>query len=365
MPYFEIRKIAALEGPPGSSVRLLTALSVLLAALLFLACFPAGVSATVKGRCKDCHEMHSDSASPALTKGCLGCHAMDPAGTRDIIKIGNSPTPQVLHNMENGDLAGGNFYYVADDFDPDYGKGHNVVGISQLQPPPMDAPPGFIGSVMIPGGKGPTRWPDRQELTCAGTWGCHGDRTIEDPYKAIYGAHHEDDSVIDGSTVGKSYRFLFGIKGAEHRDWEYQATPADHNGYKGDSAHMTMDTISYLCGECHARFHPSIFLGGMAVGRHNPWHRHPTDVDFGSVHPGFTGSEYESYMIYSLETPVAFEDPTGKEVDVDGESIIMCMSCHRAHASPYLDSLRWDYTDMVAGDHRTGNNGCFTCHTLK
>jgi predicted CXXCH cytochrome family protein len=229
----------------------------------------------------------------------------------------------------------------------------------------MDEPPGFIGSVLIPGGKGPTRWLERQELTCAGTWGCHGDRTIEDPYEAIYGAHHEDDGELDGSTVGKSYRFLYGIKGAEDDDWEYQATPSRHNGYKGDPDHKTMDTISYLCGECHAQFHPSIFLGGTETGSLDAWHRHPTDVAFGSIHRVFVGSEYQSYMIYSLEAPVAFEEPTGQESDVNAESIIMCMSCHRAHASPNQDSLRWDYTEMVAGETRSGNNGCFACHTRK
>ncbi|MGD2080437.1 MAG: hypothetical protein PVJ36_04845, partial [Nitrospirota bacterium] len=159
MPYFESRGIAATAEPSGSAVKRLCVLAGLLVVLALLAFLPASVSATVKGKCKDCHAMHSDSPSPELTRGgCIGCHALDPAGTRSIVVIGNSPVPQVLHHMENGDLAGGNFYYVADAYNPEYGKGHNVAGISQLQPPPMDEPPGFIGSVLIPGGKGPTRW---------------------------------------------------------------------------------------------------------------------------------------------------------------------------------------------------------------
>jgi hypothetical protein len=361
MPYVKEREIASGKGPEVAGIL------CLLLVLIFLVCLPPAARATVEGRCEDCHAMHSEDPSPALTVGgCLECHAMDPDGTNNIVVIGQSRVPQVLHHMENGDLAAGNFYYVADSYNPDYGRGHNLVGISQQEPPPMDVPPGFIGSVMLPGGQGPLRWLDRQELTCAGTWGCHGDRTIEDPYEAIYGAHHEDDSEIDGTTVGKSYRFLYGIKGAEHEDWEYLATISNHNGYKGDPNRKMMDTISYLCGECHGQFHPNPFLGGMEVGGMDLWHRHPTDVAFGDVHTGYVGSEYESYIIYSLEAPVAFDDPTGREDTVDGNSIIMCLSCHRAHASPYQDILRWDYTDMIAGDvPGKRNGGCFTCHVKK
>ncbi|GAB4388381.1 MAG: hypothetical protein Kow0025_07320 [Thermodesulfovibrionales bacterium] len=364
MPHFESREIdpGARGGGEGGLAPFLSAVLV----LLLVAVLPASAWATVKGRCKDCHEMHSSSPSPELTRGgCLGCHAVDPAGDRNIVVIGQSPVPQILHHMEDGDLAAGNFYYVDERFTPDYGRGHNVAGISQQEDPPMDRPVGFIGSVVIPGGLGPDRWDHEQQLTCAGTYGCHGNRTIEDPYEAIYGAHHEDDSEIDGSTVGKSYRFLYGIKGAEHDAWEYQATFDNHNGYKGDEGHETMDTISYLCGECHAVFHPNSLLGGVRSVGETVWHRHPTDISFGSIHSGYVGSEFQAYIVYNMEAPVAYIEPTGRESVVDENSVIMCLSCHRAHASPYQDMLRWDYTEMEAGRSRPGNGGCFACHTRK
>ena len=338
------------------------------------------VDARVKGRCKDCHSMHysyeggemtyGDIAGPfpALTEGgCLGCHGQTPYGTENIITIGKARVPQVLHNMENGDLAAGNFYYVADGYNPVYSKGHNLKGISLQEDPPMDVPPAFMRSVIIPGGLGPADWPGQQQLTCAGTWGCHGDRTIEDPYKAIYGAHHTDDSVIDGSTAGRSYRFLYGITGKEHRDWEYLATINNHNGYKGDMTHSSMDTISYLCGECHAKFHPHSNLGGIReVGQayNSMWFRHPADIAFSAIHVNFAGSEYQGYVRYSLEAPVAYSRPTGGEEVVDMDSIVMCLSCHRAHASPYPDILRWDYNNMFVRNGLPGA-GCLTCHTSK
>ena len=330
------------------------AVSVLWLVLSMLCPAPAG--AMVTGTCQFCHS--------GDVSNCIGCHAQNASGTQNILPVPNGGgIPQVLHHMSGGDLAGGNFYYVADGYNPDYSKGHNVAGISTKQSPPMDAPPGFKGSVIITGGVGPVTWTTTKQLTCSGTWGCHGDRTIEDPYQSIYGAHHTDDSVIDGASVGTSYRFLYGVKGKEHKTWEYQATVDNHNGYQGDRNYSSMNTISYLCGECHAAYHLHPNLGGSTqVGFGTPWLRHPADIALGNV-AGYSSSEFSGYMNYDLDTPVAFTNPTGTETVVDGNSIVMCLSCHRAHASPYKSMLRWDYSAISAG---TGpQKGCITCHTQK
>lgn len=341
---------------------------------------PTDVNAKAKGRCKDCHSMHYSKEGSEVTYasrqgpfpsmtigGCLGCHGQNPSGARNIIVQGRMRIPQIIHAMGNGDLAGGNYYYVADGYNPDYSKGHNVRGISLQKTPPMNIPPGFLESVTIPGGSGPSSWPSFRQLACAGTYGCHGNRTIEDEFGAMHGAHHEDDSAIDGSTVGKSYRFLFGIAGKEHKDWEYLAAADNHNGYKGDQTHDSMSTISYLCGECHGKFHPHPNLGGSSEVGHaynSLWRRHPSDISFAGVHGGYIGSEYQGYVQYNLESPVAYQNPAGNEATVDVDSIIMCLSCHRAHASPYPDILRWDYSKAEAGGGDTGK-GCLVCHTKK
>jgi predicted CXXCH cytochrome family protein len=346
-----------------------------LCAVLFVSHFLSlDADARVAGRCKDCHYVRSGNSGAIDRYGtlpendCLECHGHDPTGAGSIGTKGKTRFPQVIHLMQDNDLAAGNFYYVADGFNPDYSRGHNIVGISRPQDPPMNMPPGFMKNVLIPGGAGPAFWRDGRQMNCSGTWGCHGNRTIEDPHKAIAGAHHEDDDTIDGSTVGKSYRFLYGIKGKEHPAWEYLATPADHNGYKGSIDAGGMDTISYFCGECHAAFHPNPNLGGKDDAGRSDYrdarHRHPVDIGFNSVRGGFANSEYEGYVKYSLEVPVAFDEPAGGDDATGSGSVVMCLSCHRAHASPYPSILRWDYSEMTAGAGKPGA-GCFMCHTKK
>ena len=189
------------------------------------------------------------------------------------------------------------------------------------------------------------------------------------------GAHHTDDSTIDGSTVGKSYRFLNGIVGMEDSDWEFTNSSSDHNQYMGkDRLNDTDDastdsttsdgSISYLCSQCHGDFHDgSDNVDGGTWG--SPWVRHPTDFDMNDA----TGTEYGSYggasNDYNPNVPLASDVVSAVKSQVlqgDGDAIVMCLSCHRAHGSPYESILRWDFRGWpgVAGTY-----GCYTCHTTK
>jgi predicted CXXCH cytochrome family protein len=367
--------------PPVSSMGGIFLFIFSAAVIAFSLCFSVAPSeARVKGKCKDCHTMHNSYEGKAMTYGnqtgpflvltkggCVGCHGQNPDGAANIITLGKTRIPQIIHRRDKGDLASGNYSYVADGYSPDYTKGHNVKGISMQEKHPMDKPPGFLAGVVIPEGEGPAYWPAQNQLDCSGTWGCHGNRKEENSYKALYGAHHTDDSALDGTSVGKSYRFLSGITGTEHDDWEYLASPDRHNGYKGDPGHNSLNTISYLCGQCHARFHPNANLGGSKEVGHaynSAWRKHPADIAFSTVHGGYAGSEYQEYVLYNLIAPVAYLEPQGTEKAVDANSIVMCLSCHRAHSSPFPDILRWEYNNNASTIGNTGF-GCIVCHTRK
>lgn len=325
--------------------------------------------AAITGSCASCHTMHYSqngtqlstwgSSGPykyCLINGCLGCHT----GTND----GN--TPYVYTSGGGGIwLAGGNFY--GDDTNDT--TVHNVAGIALGDDGIITGsprPPGFIASVALPlpaTGTGPASWAGTQQVTCAGEYGCHGDRTVtSSELAAIKGAHHSNTDInnTDPSTIGGSYRFLYGIGGAEDSNWEYSVSSDDHNGYFGATAYSSTDTISYLCGECHGNFHAHSNLGDTAeVGSDSPWLRHPSDVLL-------SGGEYAAYDTYSTEAPVALATPSTSQQSTAGSAIVMCLSCHRAHGSNQPDLLRWDYGNMIAGNAGSyAGTGCFRCHSEK
>jgi hypothetical protein len=352
-------------------------------------CFPLLSEATVTGDCSNCHTMHNsqggqpmnfnEGSTPnkVLLRGdCIGCHGQNPSGTQNIILLGN--IPQVLLSASATPLAGGNFKYL----ETDDNRGHNVIDIGNSEDNTnMFPPPGDQHSSGIL----------QANFTCSGKYGCHGDRTIEDKLSSIKGAHHTVDSVLkfgsinevnQGGGVGLSYRFLKGVKGGEDSDWQATTGPTNHNEYKGatsmGSSSLTNpanNTISGLCAECHGYFHGT---ESSNIGGASPWLRHPTDI----ILPGNSAKEYRLYNggtgtnnPYSLFAPVARlnipNEANGFINPGTDDAIVMCLSCHGAHASPYFKMVRWDYKGWPATgadgcDPETGKHGCCNvCHTSK
>jgi predicted CXXCH cytochrome family protein len=342
--------------------------------------------AVIDGPCVDCHTMHNsqdgtsmnfdNSATPneiLLRADCFGCHAR---GINQNIDPSNG-APQVLHN-DATDLAAGNFAYITgfggkSRITADQNSaGHNVIdlGATYKETVLSSAPPDTHPNSTF-----------TDVFTCAGRYGCHGFRPTVGScagLPCIKGSHHQNvDGKIDTATEDyNSYRFLRGVKGLEDSDWQASTGPTDHNEYFGantpisgvdcgnckatihSSAYLRPlnNTISGFCGTCHKDFH---FLEGIGGNTSSPFKRHPTDV----VLKG--SGEYASYTSYSLEAPVArptVYDTPSSTVN-PGTDVVMCLSCHSPHATPYADILRWDYTTMIAGGSGTG--GCFTCHTKK
>ena len=96
--------------------------------------------------------------------------------------------------------------------------------------------------------------------------------------------------------------------------------------------------------------------------------RHPSDY----VIPD--KGEYSGYTSYKVSAPVGrhfsnFDYGSGytvSDVVEPGTDMVMCTSCHMAHASPYESILRFDYIQQVAGNATTGlGEGCLACHTTK
>lgn len=340
--------------------------------------------AKVTGPCSNCHTMHNSQGGqpmtfnlsltpePCLLRGnCIGCHGQNPGGSQNIIPLGN--IPQVLH-ASTTDLAGGNFAYITGNKTRGTGTdsntaGHNVIDIGTNETI-LTSPPGDQHGTGI----------TNNNFTCSGANGCHGDRTVSDKLLSLKGAHHTDDSVLkfgsinidaQGVSTALSYRFLKGVKGGEDTNWQATFGPTDHNEYFGDTIMGTSsatapanNTISGLCAECHGYYHGTT---NSEVGSASPWYRHPTDISLPS------SGEYIAYTTYNLIAPVArtsgwsgwsgggSASSTVTPSDAT-DDIVMCLSCHRSHASPYFKMMRWDYKGWPgSGD----TNGCNVCHTSK
>ncbi len=380
-------------------MRARTAWSLVLLCVVF---FPwSSCWGKVRGLCSNCHTMHNSqngssmaysfngtaysadqSPNRALLRyDCAGCHS-DTGSTPYKGTVNKIP---VVNNVADPGgqgagytLSGGNFYWVT----TDDSKGHNVKsipGVGQDANLLSYTPPGWDNSISGNGQVANGDTPDwLSQLTCAGTYGCHGVHTTTDVFTAISGSHHGNDDpdgngIVDGQsgggvgyTVATSYRFLYGIRGIEDSDWEYTASPSDHNQYYAVDGATSSDTetISYLCAECHGTFHAS--SGSSNVGTASPWLRHPTDYDMNNV----SSKEYGEYPgngtgTYSLLAPVGSNNLAGgvrsTVLTSTGDAIVTCISCHRAHGSPNSAILRWNYKAWPGA----GTNGCAVCHTSK
>ncbi|MFH1148023.1 MAG: cytochrome c3 family protein [Pseudomonadota bacterium] len=358
-------------------LRLANTKSILILVLLgvFLFCpYSDQPSAKINGSCAYCHTMHnsqrdipntfdgSSNPNPCLTKGdCKGCHAQ--RKTEYVVTLGTVRIPQVYHSNPSYDLAGGNFGYIdgTKGSSPSSTKGHNVVAaITSLTGETLARPPGAEMDTGI----------TNSNFTCAGQYGCHGDRNNKGNAAAsMKGAHHGESSTLDGSTVARSYRFLKGVKGIENNDsvWGWQNyDTGSSNRYKGanmpDPDATTVfpgasGTISGFCSECHGKFHGP---GENGHGSSAAWLRHPTDTLLPNT------GEYLSYdpvNAFDGTVPVAYMDPT---TPTRSTAVVMCLSCHGAHGTNFSYLLRWDYSNMIAGNGgQYAETGCFKCHRDK
>ena len=358
----------------------LNTLTIILAAVAMVAAFSCPAMAKVAGVCGNCHTMHNSQGGthmminttidgteggthgggyPALTRGtCVGCHTGSNTGSNATPYVYNTGT--VTYGTDT--LAGGNFKWVV----TDDATGHNVSGI-----------PGMAADVALSAAPG-----DSFGLGCSS--GCHA--TLFEPEDGgvaldtgCQGCHLEPKHHAPQQTAGDPalaangyFRFLAGhmsgagagVEGIEDSDWQYTNSAADHNEYlglagthtgAGGFTNISGNTMTAYCTGCHGNFHTQEDGNG-------DWIRHPSDA----VLP--TSGEYAAYTAYDPIAPVARPSLTtigATETVVPGTDMVMCLSCHRAHGSPYDDLLRWDYDDMVAGGGGADGTGCFVCHTAK
>ena len=309
----------------------------------------------VTGRCDNCHTMHNSQgginmavnetndavATPyahLTLSSCVGCHFT--ATSIDAPKIDGE------YNVDS--TAGGTFR--------ESGGGHVVsdAGVHNVDIALSTLGDDNTFTAIIPGlstGNGMNNnvgSTDPNDLTCAGSNGCHGKASVAGNDPGIAGFHHGGESGWRYLQIANGGAAVVGV-GAD--DWEKAMSDGwvsgdQHNVYSSS----TTVGINKLCANCHPNFH-----GTANTQSGSNWIRHPTDNDIPS---GW------SAVVDYRDNPFAFADLTGKTATgtyTDSGAQVACVSCHRAHGTPYDDILRWDYSTQIAGGGEVA--GCLKCHT--
>lgn len=287
--------------------------------------------------CSGCHLTHDDGrlVGPSADKGlliaesatdvCLVCH-----GRRSGQVLG---TDALVPPPETGP---GNFIFLTEDNlndasggalapIPGDAAGHNVVG-------PGHGLRADSRHAVAPGGTFPS-----SRLGCTSCHDPHGNGN----FRMLHGV---------GPVAGGVATFVRPAPDAEG--------PAVGTGPEGSRRHSAYRSgVSDWCGNCHGPYHQagsgSAFkhpvdqaLGPDVVRRYNEYQ--------GDAHPT-AGVESQAYLV-----AVPFEDRASTTSSTSGpgpSSRIMCLSCHRAHATSSPAAGRWDFkVARLADDGRASGS---------
>jgi len=317
------------------TLKLVMILTLALSASAALAFHDGGVA-----ECAGCHTMHNsqdgqyvDPEHPGgnaylLNNGgpsdtCLGCHA----------GYGQ------FYNGE-GYGPGGDFYWLTKTYSWEahghtsysYGDshGHNVIANAYglaVDGTLTEAPGGDFLS---------------ERLSCTSCHDPHGNQNFRLLYGTemgpVYGGSRYDFDNPAPEAKGNSRRTYVGGGGNE--------TDAQHTVYK--------DGMGDWCANCHTDFHsenttnfvhPIREMGTLVSEIYNAYIS-SDDIAGGSIETAYMGLVPFEAVNVDLETV----DPSDYTYGATPADQVMCVSCHRAHASPFADIARWDMGETFIVD---------------
>lgn len=312
------------------------------------------------GNCNGCHAMHSaKSGSQQLllnsdaSSVCLNCHA----GT------GGPNSPSVFSPDGSARTPGGDFYWLTRSFtwldgsSPGHDHGHNIVALDYN----LLADP---ASAQSPGGSYPAA-----RLGCTSCHDPHGGVAGGTRWgnQPVGGSGSYGDELDPGVTAG-NYRLLGDSRytppgGAGFQADAPVARQSSVNRFEEtDRSHVDYGAgMSEWCGNCH---------GGLLTGSHRTGtvtFEHPAGNDAlfeqGTVDMynrylrtgDLTGTAATAYLQFVPfergTTTLQLLDPNSTR-GPDASANVMCLTCHRAHASAFPAAGRWDFTAaLLAQSH--------------
>jgi len=288
------------------------------------------------GPCSGCHggrtaQWQLNGADPSST--CLKCHAGS----------GSPDSHHVASRDGTAMSAGGDFYWLTKNFfwaggsSPGDSHGHNIVARDF----------GFrqdIRHSVAPGGNYPSG-----ALGCTSCHDPHGKKGGRISGSGSYGP------ATSAGTVLGNFRLLGGIgygggKQAGGYSFQYDAPVARQGSARkfgeSDTSHADYGSgMTEWCRNCHKEIHgrrsPFVHPSGVRLGK-GMVDNYNGYVKTGDL-PGSGATSYLALVPFERGVMEAGQMDPGSTQGPDGRSMVMCLTCHRAHASAFRGIGRWDF----------------------
>jgi hypothetical protein len=321
---------------------------------LALGISPASASAFHDGgvaACAGCHVMHGSQDGQAVPAT---------GGTGQTLLQGGTASDTCLRcHADDGQFAGGLGYGPGGDFywltrtwswlaggvaasSRGEAHGHNVVAPAY----------GLVADgarTLAPGGAFPS-----SQLGCTSCHDPHG----RPAFRMLYGAG--EGPLVDDA------RFPFTAPAPLARgNGAVTVAGTPGGGDETDSRHTVYQSgLSEWCGNCHGLYHDEGAQGfahpsgrRLEAGPANQYNRYVSAEDAAG---GTVATSYWGLVPFEAVTlDLATVDPLAATTGPDAGDRVMCLSCHRAHASPFRAAGRWDFdATLIADSHpATGDAG--------
>jgi len=313
------------------------------------------------GACDGCHTMHNSqgglpgpepsawllqAADPSSI--CLNCHA----------GAGGSDSPSVLTPDGSALSPGGDFYWLTKDFVWSDGSslgeshGHNIVAsdfglvadITRAQAPGGSYPSAYLGCTSCHDPHGRVTGGTENGMAPISESGSYGaipaPGSIRGNYRLL------GDSRYDGGKLAQGFAFT--------NDAPVARQDSLNRFGESDTSHVDYGSgMSEWCVNCHTTYQSSehsqfkhssgIKLSDSIVNNYD------TYIKTGD----FSGNAATAYLQFVPfergTTDPTFLDPLSTQ-GPDVNSQVMCLTCHRAHASAFRSAGRWDFEAALLAD---------------
>lgn len=376
--------------------------------------------------CGSCHTMHSSQGNTGMNgpsivlvnaavsnrgqmhRLCLQCHSTSGSASGASFPPHNEQAPKI-HDISgnlvwNQDMSfheigsGGYFNKIlkgsADNFslnsdddapNPSLGYGHSV-GISVAVAPPGAADGSITnftctschdphGTSVLPGNSTVNAYRNLRIIpTGSGTTGVAFSVSTGSYIGGVTGKFGEANSYYTPEIVGGGVSIWPVYK-------DLWTSPAQTNFYEASA-----NSMGRWCATCHDNWHQEV--GGTGNKGASDWNRHP--VEIGLNGSGIGGVAVDGFITSGSGTKITDWDHYNNDIQCDvtngckrlpaanaggmsyyyadnSSDKVFCLSCHFAHGSEYLDSLRWQHASAVSSGSQTGLGinsriGCQQCH---